>query len=200
MRYDFGPGELTQTTFVKHMKTKVTGFVSGTSEGHLQVVSYPFHECGISQQIQHKGPISRLKATADFNYLFSAGEDGVLYIYEIKTENVPVHEDIAVCGPEAENIWRQNLSMNGEVNKEEEEPKPLMKPSLATVVLCSQYQMEQWQDKKNQLESDLENVKRMVESSLIDCQDRYDKQFDAALKKKIGDYDQLKKRCDDLRQ
>jgi hypothetical protein len=144
MRYDFGPGELTQTTFVKHMKTKVTGFVSGTSEGHLQVVSYPFHECGISQQIQHKGPISRLKATADFNYLFSAGEDGVLYIYEIKTENVPVHEDIAVCGPEAENIWRQNLSMNGEVNKEEEEPKPLMKPSLATVVLCSQYQMEQW--------------------------------------------------------
>jgi hypothetical protein len=49
MKFDFGPGELTQTTFVKHMKTKVTGFISGTNEGHLQSVAYPFHDCGISQ-------------------------------------------------------------------------------------------------------------------------------------------------------
>jgi hypothetical protein len=37
--------------------------------------------------------------------------------------------------------------------------------------------MEEWQAKKNQLESDLENVKRMVENSLSDCEDRYKAQF-----------------------
>ena len=112
-----------------------------------------------------------------------------MFIYEIKTEPTPLPEEIAIFGTDGETEWKKNF-MPPEGNKEgEEEPKPLMKPSLATVVLCSQYQMEQWQEKKNQLESDLENVKRMVESSLIDCQNRYDAQFNGELKKKIGDYD-----------
>jgi hypothetical protein len=34
--------------------------------------------------------------------------------------------------------------------------------------------MEQWQAKKMQLEMDLENVKRMVESSLAECEKRYE--------------------------
>ena len=58
--------------------------------------------------------------------------------------------------------------------KDSDDPMPLMKRELASVVLCSQYQMERWQEKKAQLESDLENVKRMVESSLGDCEKRYD--------------------------
>jgi len=37
--------------------------------------------------------------------------------------------------------------------------------------------MEEWHEKKCQLESDLENVKRMVENSLDDCEERYDVQF-----------------------
>ena len=134
-RYDFGPGELTQTTFVKHMKSRVTAFVSGTSEGHLQSVSYPYHDCGIYSHIQHKGAISILKATADFNYLFSAGEDGVLFVYEVKTEPTPTPEEIQQLGQDGENQWRGGLvSLE---KPEDEEPKPLMKPSLATVVLCS---------------------------------------------------------------
>jgi hypothetical protein len=42
--------------------------------------------------------------------------------------------------------------------------------------------MERWSEKKMQLESDLENVKRMVESSLTECEKRYDSQYDALLK------------------
>jgi len=57
-----------------------------------------------------------------------------------------------------------------------------MKPALASVVLCSQYQMERWSEKKLQLESDLENVKRMVESSLTECGKRYDSQYEALFK------------------
>lgn len=64
----------------------------------------------------------------------------------------------------------------------DQEPYPLMKPALASVVLCSQYQMERWSEKKLQLESDLENVKRMVESSLTECGKRYDSQYEALFK------------------
>ena len=42
--------------------------------------------------------------------------------------------------------------------------------------------MERWQEKKTTLESDLENVKRMVESSLADCENRYSMQFETLLR------------------
>ena len=73
-----------------------------------------------------------------------------------------------------------------------------MKPALASVVLCSQYQMERWSDKKMQLESDLENVKRMVESALAECQTRYDSQFAALQAQKKLDNEDLKKRLSDI--
>jgi hypothetical protein len=32
--------------------------------------------------------------TADYNYLFSAGKDGVLYIYKLELERVPAPEEV----------------------------------------------------------------------------------------------------------
>ena len=58
--------------------------------------------------------------------------------------------------------------------------------------------MEQWQEKKNQLESDLQNVKRMVENSLDDCEARYTAQFQSLLNQKKVDYKDLSTRCNAL--
>lgn len=58
--------------------------------------------------------------------------------------------------------------------------------------------MEEWHEKKCQLESDLENVKRMVENSLDDCEERYDVQFQQLKKQKLADYADLKQRCKHL--
>jgi hypothetical protein len=113
-----------------------------------------------------------LRSTPDFNYFFSAGRDGVIYIYKVDLEKIPSPEEPSISPT------RVRLTLD----KDEEEPRPLMKPNLAGVVICSQFQMEQWLDKKAQLESDLQNVKRMVESSLADCERRYDAQFETLLR------------------
>lgn len=173
-KYNHGSGELTQTSFIRNSRFKVSAFASGTKDGCIQVLAHPYHEGGISQQLSHKGAITKLQSTIDFNYFFSAGRDGVLYIYKVETEKVPSPDELNMSSSQMRPESGTRVPARITLDKEEDEPKPLMKPALASVVLCSQFQMEQWADKKQQLESDLENVKRMVESSLADCEKRYD--------------------------
>jgi len=49
---------------------------------------HPYTEGGLTQQISHQGPINKLQATSDFNYFFTGGNDGVLYIYKLDCEKV----------------------------------------------------------------------------------------------------------------
>ena len=70
-----------------------------------------------------------MQASADFNYFFSAGKDGVVYIYKIDLEKVPTLDE---PNPVKERIPRI-------MDNDHEDPKPLMKAGLAGVVLCSQH-------------------------------------------------------------
>jgi len=62
-------------------------FFFGTKEkgnpGSLRITRYPFTEEIVEFQC-HSQPVSCLKISFDDNYVFSAGEDGSLIIFEIK--------------------------------------------------------------------------------------------------------------------
>jgi hypothetical protein len=57
------------------------------------MLMHPYTENGFTSLLSHQGAVTKLQATADFNYFFSAGEDGVLYIYKIVVEKIPGPED-----------------------------------------------------------------------------------------------------------
>ena len=62
-------------------------FLMGTRDqntGSVRISAYPFQQEGVVELQMHSAPISRLAITHDHKYLFSAGEDGLLVIYELK--------------------------------------------------------------------------------------------------------------------
>lgn len=59
-KFSYGKGELTQTCFVKNHKAKINSFISGTDQGCVQIMSYPYKDGGITSNISHKGSITRL--------------------------------------------------------------------------------------------------------------------------------------------
>jgi len=126
-KYNHGWGELTQTSFVRHPRSKLNAFISGTKQGQLQIMTHPYEDGAFTQQISHRGAITKLQATADFNYFFSAGKDGVLYIYKVDLEKIPTPDDCPTS------------VVKFVPCKDEEEPRPLVRPSLANVILVSQF-------------------------------------------------------------
>ena len=50
------------------------------------MVLQPFIAKGISRQKSHKGTVTRLLTSLDSRFLFSGGEDGTLFIYQIEEE------------------------------------------------------------------------------------------------------------------
>ncbi len=62
-------------------------FIMGTRDrnsGSIRISTYPFQQEGVIELQMHSAPVARLAVTHDHKYLFSAGEDGVLIIYELK--------------------------------------------------------------------------------------------------------------------
>lgn len=49
---------------------------------------HPFKEDGANKQLVHRGPVSRLAQTTDQSMLFSAGEDGTLFVFTLTEEQV----------------------------------------------------------------------------------------------------------------
>ena len=72
----------------------MAGFASGTDEGQIQVLLQPYVESGITKILTHKGAVTKVMSTLDSKVLFSAGEDGTLFIYHISEEKVPTQAEL----------------------------------------------------------------------------------------------------------
>lgn len=65
------------------------GFFMGNNLGEVKALLHPYQEKGYSRTLSHKGTVTRLLTTQDSRFLFSAGEDGTLFIYQIEEEKNP---------------------------------------------------------------------------------------------------------------
>jgi len=61
----------------------------GTSNGEIKTVLHPYQERGVSRALSHKGTVTKVVSTQDSRFLFSAGEDGTLFIYSVEEEKNP---------------------------------------------------------------------------------------------------------------
>lgn len=81
---------LTQTQFLRMNRGHgLQGFVSGTNHGELKTMLHPYQDKGMGRALSHKGTVTRLVATQDSRFLFSAGEDGTLFIYTVDEKKNP---------------------------------------------------------------------------------------------------------------
>ena len=61
----------------------------GTSQGEVKCLLHPYAEKGVTRALSHKGNVTKLVSTQDSRFLFSAGEDGTLFVYQVLEEKVP---------------------------------------------------------------------------------------------------------------
>merc|ERR1719160_2373713 len=77
---------LGQLALANSAKVLVAGVMEGDAPGPLRCYNFPldgdFSECQA-----HSAPVSRIRITYDDQYLFSTGEDGCLYIYDVKKKS-----------------------------------------------------------------------------------------------------------------
>ena len=72
----------TQTTFLRSQRGRnLQGFAMGNNLGEIKTMLHPCVDKGISRALSHKGNVTKLVSTQDSRFLFSAGEDGTLFIY-----------------------------------------------------------------------------------------------------------------------
>jgi hypothetical protein len=56
------------------------------------VLQYPFTKGGVTRINSHRGEVTKLVSTIDSRILFSAGDDGCIFIYQIGEEKI-VHSN-----------------------------------------------------------------------------------------------------------
>ncbi len=70
-------------SFVKTNKSKINGLITGSDKGNLNIFSYPFNERILDQISVHAGEVTKIIISPDNRFLFSAGSDGTLFIFQI---------------------------------------------------------------------------------------------------------------------
>ena len=177
---------------------QLAGFASGTDEGQIQVLLQPYIESGISKILTHKGAVTRVMTTLDSKVLFSAGEDGTLFIYHISEEKVPTQAELNSMEPIARSLANQTFKTTVVEVDAGELSKQIMDPDLANIVLVKQDEMEEWLVKQDLLKSELESTKRKVDAKLAEYKQGYQMQFEEIQQQKEMDIQDLKQRYDDL--
>ena len=197
--YIHDQGVLTSTAYLKLPRgnRQTAGFASGTDEGQIQVLLHPYSEGGISRLLTHKGAVTRVMTTLDSKVLFSAGEDGTLFIYHVSEEKVLTPAEMNA----QENLRTlANQTFRATVVEPEagELSKQIMDPELANIVLVKQDEMEEWLVKQSLLKSELESTKRKVDAKLAEYQQGYQMQEEEIRQQKEMDIQDLNRRYEDL--
>lgn len=82
-------GELTQSVYVRSNRGKMfSSIAAGTEKGEIWTIMHPFKDEGVNKQLVHRGAVTRLAQTSDQKILFSAGEDGSLFVFKIGEEKI----------------------------------------------------------------------------------------------------------------
>ena len=82
-------GELTQSVYIRSSRGRLLQSIAvGTTRGEVWTILHPHKLEGANKQLAHRGSVTVLGQTLDQNVLFSAGEDGCLFVYKLSEEKV----------------------------------------------------------------------------------------------------------------
>ena len=100
----------------------------------------------------HAGEVTKIILSPDNRFLFSAGTDGSLFIFQIGEQSILT-----------ESIKGQVALSTGEEEKIDEMINSIVDEALADIVLVKKNEMEEWQLKQDQLKYELNLNKKKVE-------------------------------------
>lgn len=146
-----------------------SSIAAGTNHGEIWTILHPFMQEGVNRLLVHRGPVTRLAQTADQSILFSAGEDGSLFIFKVSEE---LNTDLVI-----DDLKRLTTKLTEDDIDIENAHIKVMDRELANIVLVKKHEMEKWLQRQDKLQYDLGSTKRKVDSKLAECRKRYDMQF-----------------------
>lgn len=167
-------GTFTQTKHV-NLSAKTQGIVAATNTGNVAIYSInDFNQDKIIKQIGcHFGPVSQMAVSPDNQYLFTAGLDGSLFIYNIGEQLMSLKDPKVF-----KRVIQTDESAAANDKKSQKDGKvKIVDPELADIVLVKRNEMVEWQQRQKQLKYDLALTKKKVEMKLKECAKRFDKQY-----------------------
>lgn len=190
-------------TQVQHLRLQrgrnLQGFAIGASTGEIKMLLHPLLDKGISRFLSHKGAVTRIISTQDSRFLFSAGEDGCLFVYQIEEEkNLEPGETLTEKQLRAMAIEQANKVFKFDESEGNPELKNIMSPELANIVLVKKAEMEEWLEKQKKLKAELDACKRRVQAKLHEYKEGYRAQEDTQKRQKDEDIRDLEQRYFDL--
>lgn len=80
----FDEGKFTQVKYVRTNKSKVGALIAGSDKGNLSILNYTSNDPRILDTVTvHQGEVNKIIVSPDGRFLFSAGSDGSLFIFQI---------------------------------------------------------------------------------------------------------------------
>ena len=137
---------MTQVQFLRMNRGRMLqGFAMGNSAGEVKMLLHPYQDKGVSRFLSHKGIVTKLVATQDSRFIFSAGEDGVLYMYQVEEEaNLEPGEVMTAARARSLAVEQANKIYKYDENDGNPELKNIMSAELANIVLVRKAEMDEW--------------------------------------------------------
>lgn len=180
-------GKFTQIAYVKTNKSKISGLITGSDKGNLYIFPFPFYDRILDSISAHAGEVTKIILSPDNRYLFSTGSDGSIFMFQISEQLI------------ATESLKGSLSLPNEEEKLDDMVNSIVDEALADIVLVKKHEMEEWQQKQEQLKHDLNVNKKKVEQKLLESKQKYERQYVEIERQKDLDIKDLDKRYEDLK-
>jgi len=95
---------LGQLALAHSAKALFAGVAEPEEPGAIRAYTFPPQRDGVIETQTHAGPVTRMCVTLDDGMLFTAGEDGTLYIYEVRRKDKATRRDKEGALPFADEI------------------------------------------------------------------------------------------------
>ena len=171
-------GKYTQVKFVA-MNQRTFAILAATDSGNVNIYNHYAKEKTIEQISAHHGQVACMCVSPDGARLFTAGEDGALFVYKISERAPSAKGDtLAKTFSSFDESAVQREAGGAAGDKKNAGGKgatkmKIMEPELADIVLVKRNEMAEWQQRYKQLKYDLALTKKKVEMKLAECKKRF---------------------------
>ena len=175
-------------------KNMVENIAVSTSRGAIKVLGMPpklrdSKEYTHQHLVTHYGDALHVKAAEDGFYAFSAGSDGIIFVYKVieveqsdrKKPGMQAN-DVSVSLPATGNRGSEKIGSEEETKGEHKVIQASMKgiqiqEEMARIVLVCKTRMENWRKKQEDLKTEMEDESNKVDSSLRQEKFLYEKRI-----------------------
>eukprot|EP00743_Colponemidia_sp_Colp-15_P006147 GILK01006607.1.p1 GENE.GILK01006607.1~~GILK01006607.1.p1 ORF type:complete len:1413 (-),score=360.36 GILK01006607.1:147-4334(-) len=169
---------------------------AATHAGSLRLYPSPLLSSTCDEYNIHSGAVTKIRLSVDGRYLFTCGEDGCIFIFEMRGLDLGRNGSVMMRSKKANQDFLEESTPD-----ESTEREPVTDEALAEVVMINRVELDKRQSRIELLESQLEELQSQVEYKLHQREQEYqdktraDKEQEQMELRRIEErYEQLKGR------